>query len=392
MIALLLRLLVAASVLMVAACGSVPKRTPYTVADQEIAVVVGMPANIRVWADAPEERFQTAGNRLVSQLRREGKPLRVLALSAGADKGAYGAGFLYGWSKTGTRPQFNAVTGVSTGSLIAPYAFLGPDYDEPLKAIFTQIDARDVFSVRGIVGIFGSGLASNAPLRRMINEHVTPELLEAIAQEHQKGRILLVATTDLDAQRGVIWNMGRIAEVGTPRALEVFREVLVASASIPALFPPALIPVEAGSLRYDELHVDGGAINEVFTLPDRVLLSRGIQRALPGGEFTIIINDTFEPDFEVVKAGTIPIAARSLATLAKSNTQRTVAQTYDFTQDRKFDFQLTFIGEDFDKPYPGPFNRAYMNTLFDYGVERGKAGAFFDEPPVLTDRISGPRS
>jgi len=375
-------LLLVVSVFILGACASVPSRIPHTAAEQAAATVVGMPSDIRFWADAPPKGYAGIVDSLNDRLRRNGSP-SLLALSGGADDGAYGAGFLNGWSKTGTRPEFTLVTGVSTGALIAPYAFLGAEHDDTLRQIFTGIDASDVFVFRGIAGFFGTGLTSNAPLAGMIRQHVTAELLQAIAREYRAGRHLLVATTNLDAQRTMVWNMGRIAEIGTPRALAVFRRVLLASTSIPGIFPPTLVEVEGGGQRFDELHVDGGAITQVFTVPTAVLVGLGKRVAARDAEIYMIINNTFKPDFEVVRASTIPIASRSFSTIIKSSVRQSVLETYDFALDNRAQFRLTFIGEDFDAPYPGPFDQTYMTKLFEYGVRRGRQPVFLDAPPIV---------
>lgn len=376
--------------LVLVGCAGVPDRIPYTRSEQAIAVVDGMPDDIRVWADASLSTFEPSLRQLGDRLRRTGEPMRLLALSGGADRGAYGAGFLNGWTMSGDRPEFLAVSGVSTGALIAPYAFLGSAYDDKLREVFTEVDARDIFRVRGLAGLLGDGLVSDKPLREMVAKHVTPELLEAIAAEHRKGRVLLVATTNLDAQRGVIWDMGRIAEVGTPRALEVFRNVLLASASIPAIFPPKFIEVNADGRRYKEMHVDGGATRQVLTLPNAVLISQALPQLPRGSAIYTIINNQLAPEFKVMRASTIPIAERAISTLIKSSAQQTVQQTWEFTQDRRIRFQLTFIGNDFVDKYPGPFNQEYMNALFQYGLARGKQGTQWrTRPPFERERAAG---
>lgn len=372
-------LLVVASVIGLAGCASGPERIPHTMAAQEAATVPGMPPDIRFWADDARSAF--AALRGLHERSRRQDPPTLLALSGGGDKGAYGAGFLNGWTETGTRPQFTVVTGTSTGALIAPYAFLGPRYDPVLEDMFTEIDPSDVFERRGIVaGIFGTGLTSNAPLAGMIAKHVTPDLLRKIAREHAAGRRLLVATTNLDAERTMVWNMGRIAEVGTPRALDLFRKVLLASTSIPAVFPPALIEVEAGETTFRELHVDGGAVAEIFTLPPQVLTApAGATRR--GGEIVMIINNELEPSFEVVEARTIPIAERAFSTQIKASNQEGVLETYAFAERNGTVFRLTFIGNEFDAPRNEPFDQKYMRALFAYGLARGERAAFVDAPP-----------
>jgi hypothetical protein len=190
-----------------------------------------------------------------------------LALSGGGANGAFGAGFLYGWTKTGKRPVFKIVTGVSTGALMAPFAFLGPAYDDALREFYTTTASRDIFLVLSFIPqlLGGESFADSAPLRALIERHVDAEFLRQIAQAHAAGRRLYVGTVDLDSQRLVVWNMGLIAASGRPEALALFRQVMLASASIPVAFPPVFFEVEAGGLRYDEMHVDGGVAANVFS-------------------------------------------------------------------------------------------------------------------------------
>lgn len=357
--------------LIVSACASLPSRVDHSLQDQLMATVTGMPEGIRFWADAPRETFKPEIDKIRKQAAKSGVAPSLLALSGGADDGAYGAGFLSGWSRTGTRPQFTIVSGVSTGALIAPYAFLGSDFDGELATLFTQIEGRDIFTIRGLGGLFGSGVVDTAPLRELVRSRVTPGLLKAVAAEHSKGRRLLVATTNLDAQRTAIWNMGRIAQVGTRRALEVFRDVLLASASVPGIFPPVLIDVQAGQQRFEELHVDGGATLQLLTLPTALLASSPGFAIPRGSRIYIIVNNKLEPEFKVVKASAFPIAGRSFSTIVKASAQQTVAQTIDFAHDNGVDFYLSFIGPDFRETSERPFDRKYMNALFDYGLRRG---------------------
>jgi hypothetical protein len=188
----------------------------------------------------------------------------VLALSSGGLYGAYSAGFLSGWTKTGTRPEFDTVTGASVGSLIAPYAFLGSDYDGVAMALHTGVRAEDVFRIRAWVTIpFKDAIASSAPLKKLIESQMAPELLERIAEEHRKGRRLYVATTNLSTRRLVVWDMGAIACL--PNGATLFRDVLLASCAVPGMFPPVLflVPGEDGE-PVPELHGDGGITAQLF--------------------------------------------------------------------------------------------------------------------------------
>src|ERR1019366_6164924 len=188
----------------------------------------------------------------------------VLALSGGGAYAAFGAGLLNGWSARGTRPQFTIVTGASSGALIAPFAFLGTGQDETLRRIFTSGEMENLLQSDGLKGLFGTSLYKTAPLRELIVRHVDAKLLEAIALENRAGRRLYVVTTNIDAQRTAIWDMGKIAASDDPGALELFRNILTASASIPGLFSPVLIDVEGEGRRFAEMHVDGGVTANVL--------------------------------------------------------------------------------------------------------------------------------
>ncbi|HKX13301.1 MAG TPA: patatin-like phospholipase family protein, partial [bacterium] len=195
-------------------------------------------------------------------------PVNFLAVSGGGDNGAFGAGLLNGWTAAGTRPEFKAVTGISTGALIAPFAFLGPKYDHVLTTVYTTISKDDIFKKRGLIrGFFSDAMADSAPMGQLIERYVDRGLLDAIAAEYAKGRLLLVGTTDLDALEPVIWNMTALAASKHPRALDLFRRIMLASASIPGAFPPVMLDVEVDGVRHQEMHVDGGTIAQVFLYP-----------------------------------------------------------------------------------------------------------------------------
>ena len=243
---------VAACALALASCATVT-RIPYTQQEQTAAVIPGIPG-ARIWADDPA--IATVRRSVVSRVPAK-QPV-VLALSGGGADGAFGAGLLAGWSARGTRPQFTLVTGASAGALIAPFAFLGPAYDETLRSVFATGEMANLLQPEGLAGLFGTGLYKTQPLRDLIARHVDGSMLAAIAREHRAGRRLYIVTTNLDAQRTAIWDMGVIAGSGDPGSLDLFRNVLTASASIPGVFSPMLIEVEADGRRSAEMHVDGG--------------------------------------------------------------------------------------------------------------------------------------
>src|SRR5262245_36168640 len=180
-------------------------------------------------------------------------PADLLAISGGGDNGAFGAGLLCGWSESGTRPKFKAVTGISTGALIAPLAFLGSEYDGLLKQIYTSVTPADIAVKRTILAaVNNDGMADNRPLWDLITRSIDETVLTRIAEEHRNGRILLVGTTNLDARQPVIWNVGKIAAIGGPDAIEVCRAILLASAAIPGAFPPSMVRVEVDGTPYEE--------------------------------------------------------------------------------------------------------------------------------------------
>ena len=249
-------------------------------------------------------------------------PSNFLAISGGGDNGAFGAGLLNGWTAAGTRPEFKGVTGVSTGALTAPFAFLGPKYDPALTTVFTTVSKDDIFKKRGLIkgGLFGDSMADTAPLARLIERHVDRPMLDAIAAEYAKGRLLLVGTADLDALEPVIWNMTAIAASKDPRALDLFRRILRASASIPGAFPPVMIDVEVDGVRHQEMHVDGGTIAQVFLYPPS--LEIGALSAEQGAQrkrtLYIIRNARLDPDWASVERRTMSIAARAISSLTQT--------------------------------------------------------------------------
>lgn len=290
------------------------------------ATVPGM-ADVRYFIDSDTESFVRDGlesfHREQDHLKRIGHtgplpPVSFLAISGGGDNGAFGAGLLVGWTEAGDRPEFKAVTGISTGALIAPFAYLGPDYDPQLKEVYTTIKPADIFEPRGILAaLTDDGMADNAPLWRLVRKHVDQSMLDAIAREHAKGRLLLVATTNLDALQPVVWNVGAIAENGHPKALDLIHSILIASASIPGAFPPVMIDVDVNGKPHQEMHVDGGATAQVFVYPPSVNVKE-LTRKL-GAErerkLYVIRNARLDPEWASVERQTINIAGRSISSL-----------------------------------------------------------------------------
>jgi hypothetical protein len=295
-----------------------------------------------------------------------------LAISGGGDNGAYGAGFLNGWTASGTRPEFKVVTGVSTGALIAPFAFLGPKYDYVLKRVYTTTSQKDIFKKRGLVkGIFGDAMADSRPLAGVIASYVTPELLSEIAAEYAKGRILLVGTANLDSLEPVIWNMTAIAASNDANARSLFQSVLLASASIPGAFPPVMIDVTVNGTRHQEMHVDGGTMAQVFLYPPSISLSDAVRRKRV---LYIIRSARIDPDWASVERRTLSIAARAIGSLTRTQGLGDLYRIYATAQRDGIEYNLTYIPATFNTPHNEEFDTTYMQALYGVGVQEAKTG------------------
>jgi predicted acylesterase/phospholipase RssA len=305
-------------------------------------------------------------------------PVYFLAISGGGDNGAYGAGFLNGWTAAGTRPEFKAVTGVSTGALIAPFAFLGPKYDYVLERVYTTTSQKNIFKKRGLIkGVFGDAMADSRPLADIIAEYVNQQLLDELAAEYAKGRILLVGTANLDSLEPVIWNMTAIAASKDPRSIPLFRSILLASASIPGAFPPVMIDVDSGGTRYQEMHVDGGTMAQVFFYPPSInLQQQQRQRTL-----YVIRNARLDVDWSNVERRTLSIAARAIGSLTRTQGIGDLYRIYATTQRDGIDFNLTYIPPTFNTPHMEEFDTSYMRQLYAVGMQAAQSGYRWQKYP-----------
>ena len=314
-------------------------------------------------------------------------PIAMLALSGGGDNGAFAAGFLNGWTKAGTRPQFKLVTGVSTGALIAPFAFLGPAYDEKLKEFYTNVSLKDIAKKRSVMAVVtNDAMADNTPLKNLVKKNVDQTVLDAIAAEDAKGRMLLVGTVDLDARRPVIWNITKIAASHKPGALELVQSLLIASSAIPATFPPVMINVEVGGKKYQEMHVDGNTAAQVFVYPAAVQLKEvaetvGMERER---KLYIIRNARLDPEWAQVERRTLPIASQAIGTLIQYQGIGDLYRIYSVAQRDGIDFNLAYIPPTFKTPHRAEFDTDYMRALYHVGYGLAEKGYIWTKkPPVL---------
>ena len=306
-------------------------------------------------------------------------PVYFLAISGGGDNGAYGSGVLNGWTASGTRPEFKVVTGVSTGALIAPFAFMGPKYDYVVKKVYTTTAQKDIFKKRGIKALlFGDAMADTAPLATLIGSYVTREFLDEIAGEYAKGRILLVGTANLDSLEPVIWNMTAIAASKEPGAMKLFQRILLASASIPGAFPPVMLDVNLGGTHYQEMHVDGGTMAQVFLYPPSISAANSVQRKRV---LYIIRNARLDADWASTQRRTMTIAMRAIDSLTTTQGVGDLYRIYATAQRDGLDYNLAFIPPTFNTPHREMFDTNYMQSLYDVGFEAAKAGYQWQKYP-----------
>lgn len=319
---------------------------------------------------------------------KRGAETSFLAISGGGDDGAFGAGLLVGWTARGDRPEFAVVTGISTGALSAPFAFLGPEYDHALKSVYTETRAEDIFVKMSVISLIDSdALTDTIPLRNLIARYVDEKMVRRLAEEYDKGRLLLIGTTNLDQARSVIWNIGAIAQSNDPRARELIVEVLRASASIPGAFPPVMLDVTVDGKRYEEMHVDGGATTQMFLYPPSLKLNR-VERGTPDHKDVayIIRNGRLFRQEETVKRRTLAVASQAISTMIASNAVNDLYRIYLTAHRDGVAFNLTYLDDGFDVPYEGPFEQEYMNKLFAYGYRKGADGVDWKKtPPGYSD-------
>lgn len=326
-----------------------------------------IPGDARDWAPAPKPN------------------LHFLMISGGGSGGAFSVGVLSAWSAAKTRPQFDLVTGISTGALIAPYAFLGPAYDDTLVYLYTSGIAEDLVSAKRPLGLFGSSLLKPTSLRRMVERFITAEVLQQIAAEHRKGRRLLVLTTDLDTQRGVVWNMGAIANSGRPDALKLFQDVLIASASIPGVYPAVMIKAKSEGRQFQEMHSDGGASSSVLMLPQAFLAGAGRHRPARAQnvDFYVIVNNALMPEFDITQNRTLSVMARAYSIFLKSQAQSELTALYNYAKRNGAGFHLATIGAQVPYSMLDPFDTNYMRAVYNLGYSGISSGTLWKDSPVF---------
>lgn len=371
---------------------AVPEDQTYT------ADVLGI-KYVRFWPTHEDETFTKIVTGAIDRASKRPIPANVdttrsasLILSSGGVDGAFGAGLLVGWGISGTRPEFTFVTGISTGALIAPFAFLGPEYDDTLRTIYTNLSTKDVYRLNVLGAIFSDATADSSPLAEIIGKYIDDSILNRIAEEYSKGRLLFIGTSNLDARLPVMWNMGAIASSTHPEAPDLFRKILLASASIPSLFPPVMIEVNSLGYAFQEMHVDGGITGQVFAYPGWVSpkyfddkYRRFIERQQT--DLYIVRNSRMQPEWSQVDRYTMDIGYNTIETMIHTLGDRDILQIYFQAKRDGNNFNLAAIDSDFHDKSGKGFNTEYMRSLFEYGFKKASNGYPWKKvPSEFSDR------
>ena len=312
------------------------------------------------------------------------KPRMVVAISGGGLFGAYTAGVLKGWSDAGNRPEFDVVTGISTGALIAPLAFIGAEYDDLLKDWYTTIRPRDVYRRRPLPALLWSdSVADSGPLQKRIDAAVTPEILDRIAAAHAAGRRLYVGTTDLDTKHLVVWDLGAIAAGTDPDKLTMFRKILLASCAIPGVLPPVAIDIEVNGERRTELHVDGGVGASVF-VPPAALGSNSANTTV-----FVIVSGKVLADSRPVPARFIDVSAESLNGLLRSQVRGDLLRIALMARRAGAGFGFAAVPDEFERAENSiELTPKMMGQLFEEGYRFSRGGPRWrTTPPGLDDDV-----
>ena len=330
-----------------------------------------------------DEQVLAAGRagRSVDLLQR----VAFLAISGGGDEGAFTAGLLNGWSERGDRPMFEIVTGVSAGALGAPLAFLGASYDGALKDIYTKLSASDLYESRGVLGYFRDALNDTTPMQRTLERYVDVPLLDAIANAYRDGRRILILTTNLDAERPVIWDISAVAASGRADRREIFIKVLLASSALPGMFPPVYFDVvgEDGKT-YREMHVDGGVSSELVFSPPKfnlIEIERSVFGKVRTRDLYVVRNGKLNPVPGAARPRATAIAERAVATLVKNQVVADLVRLEEFAAANSTNFHFSYVPKTFDIEDTFTFDPTYSSRLYDEGRKVGQQGSWQTKPP-----------
>jgi hypothetical protein len=360
-----------------------PARIPYQAGAAAAADIEGFD-DIRTYADATGSLPRARAWLPVSRHRA----MNYLVLSGGGAGGAFSVGALKAWSDKGGRPQFDIVSGVSTGALIAPYAFLGSAYDETLVELYTSGLAEKLVDVGFLpAGLLGASLLKQEPFRELVERYLSRDVMAKIAAEHRKGRRLLVLTSNLDSQRAVIWNMGAVANSDRPDALKLFQDIIMASASLPGLYPAVLIKASARGQSVEEMHSDGGSASQILTIPEGWIANADKEQWPRKARLNmyILVNNAIMPEFAITTNNTFIVMARASSSLIKAQTRSALLATYAYAKKAGIAFRMASIDKEIPYEVTNPFDTDYMRAVYRLGYDGMAGDSFWKDRPSFTD-------
>jgi hypothetical protein len=367
-------LIAAAGLLLVTGCASI-KREPLattTVADANRTSFSGLrfPA-----AEAPAGIIP-----VVADASPSGE-YTILALSGGGPDGAYGAGLLAGWTETAQRPMFAVVTGISTGALMAPFAFLGSSRDSKLRDLYTGVHIQTILKNGSPLRLLrGPAIYRSKRLEQLIALNVTDDLLTAIAEEHRSGRRLYVATANLDAQQMDIWDMGAIAARATEASKDLFRKVLLSAASVPVAFSPVLFTDTDRVGAVTEAHADATIFAHFYAGSE--LFPNDCKAGLRRCALYIIVHNKTVAEPEIVPFRSPAVIKRSLETVIKANLNTRLLATSQMARENGIAFRLAYLDVPFESVSPIDFNLDYMRKIYSLGEIAGRrTDTWLQAPP-----------
>ncbi|WEM45519.1 patatin-like phospholipase family protein (plasmid) [Photobacterium sp. DA100] len=348
---------------------------------------------VRVWGDITSEDKLAMVAEKLAQHRGQSEEKNMLALSGGGANGAFGAGVLAAWTESGQRPDFDLVTGISTGAIISVFAYLGSQYDYEIIDFYTNYTDSDLFRKKSLFSIFHStSLLDIEPFEQMVRDTITPELLSKVASKHDSGKYLLIGTTNLDTQRLSVWNMGAIAKIGSVASEQLFENIILASTAVPGAMPAVQIDVMYNGKIYQEIHVDGGVARQVFLFPDSWDISSIANRNQNNLNIYVIRNGEFLPHWAQTEMTLHSVAARSLDTIIKYQGRSDVIQIYQqsLAAGGKFFFSHIDSGFQIEKDPTLQFDQYYMQALYQHGYHLMETDKLWHrEPPIFgTQKIN----
>ena len=369
------------------------RRDPPPVDLVESAVVPGY-EHVRVWGDEVSPSFLEGLARKDEDVRAAAEAGRspaslvkadFLAISGGGDQGAFAAGVLSGWAKRGNRPDFEAVTGVSAGALAAPFAFIGSGCDSVLRDVYTRYGARDLYKSRGLRGYFADAFENNAPMQQMVESYATDRFLDQIAEGYRDGRRLFILTTNLDAQRPVVWDLSAVAASARLDRREMFAKILLASSAVPGIFPPVYFPIiTSNGSAHTEMHVDGGVTAQLIFVPPEAKVIEIEDRIFPKRRqrnLYVIRNSKIAPEFTYNTPRSLPIIARAFRTMVKYQVIADLARLYKFAQSNNTMFYYCAVPASLGMKARRPFDKKLAQELFASGEHVGSQGLWSSVPP-----------